>query len=170
MGGATAIDFSLTYPDAVAKLVLIGSAGLTNPPVIGKLMFPPFDYLATAFLRNLRVRQNISRAAYYDKSLANQDALLCTTLHLKCSRWSQALIAFTKSGGYGSFEAQISQIQQPTLILCGKQDKILGTKAAYQFESAIADSKLVWIENCGHVPHLEKPQITAQEILRKDEG
>ncbi|NES86587.1 MAG: alpha/beta hydrolase [Moorea sp. SIO2B7] len=166
MGGATGIDFTLTYPDAVAKLVLLDSAGLTNPPVIGKLMFPPFDYLATAFLRNPRVRQNISRAAYYDKSLANEDAQLCAALHLKCPRWSQALIAFTKSGGYGSFEAQISQIQKPTLILWGKQDKILGTKAAYQFEAAIADSKLVWIDNCGHVPHLEKPKITAQEILR----
>ena len=166
MGGAAAIDFTLTYPEAVAKLVLIDSAGLAKQPTITKLMFPPLDYLATAFLRNPRVRQNISRAAYYDKSLANTDAQICAALHLSCPGWSQALISFTKSGGYGCFTEQIGQIQQPTLILWGKNDAILGTKDAHRFQAAIADSQLVWLDSCGHVPHLEKPQITAQEILK----
>ena len=31
---------------------------------------------------------------------------------------------------------------------------------------AIKNSKLVWIDNCGHVPHLEQPDITAAEILK----
>ncbi|MGH2415154.1 MAG: alpha/beta fold hydrolase, partial [Microcystaceae cyanobacterium] len=101
MGGATAIDFTLTYPEVVDKLVLIDSAGLANPPVTAKLMFYPLDYLATAFLRHPKIRQNISRAAYYDKRLANEDAQLCTALHLNCTGWRQALIAFTKNGGYG---------------------------------------------------------------------
>ncbi len=165
MGGAVAIDFSLTYPEAVEKLVLVDSAGLGKPPIGGKLMFPPFDSLATAFLRHPKVRQKISRAAYYNKSLANRDAQLCAALHLKCPGWNRALIAFTKSGGYGSFASQISQIDQPTLILWGQHDRILGTKDAHQFEQAIAHSKLVWIKDCGHVPHLEQPQITAQQIL-----
>ena len=165
MGGAAALDFTLTYPEAVARLVLIDSAGLTNPPRLGKLMFFPFSYLATEFLRRPQVRQNISRAAYYDKSLASLDAQLCAALHLKQSGWSQALIAFTKSGGYGSFAERLSEIKPPTLIIWGTEDKILGTKDAERFAQAIALSKLVWIENCGHVPHLEKPQITAQAIL-----
>lgn len=166
MGGAAAIDFTLTYPDAVEKLVLIDSAGLAKQPAIGKFMFPPLDYFATEFLRNPKIRQNISRAAYYDKSFASLDAQICAALHLKCANWNRALIAFTKSGGYGSFTKQIAQIQQPTLILWGKQDRILGTKDATKFDRAIPNSKLVWIDNCGHVPHLEKPQITAREILQ----
>ena len=165
MGGAAAIDFTLTYPDVVDKLVLIDSAGLANPPSIAKLMFPPLDYLATAFLRNPKVRQNISRTAYYDKNLASIDAQICAALHLKCVAWDRALTAFTKSGGYGSFAKRLTQIRQPTLILWGKEDKILGTKAAEDFHKAIAHSKLVWIERCGHVPHLEQPQITARAIL-----
>lgn len=166
MGGAVAIDFTLAYPEVVEKLVLIDSAGLANPPAIAKLMFPPLTYLAAKFLRSPRVRQNISRAAYYDKSFANADALICATLHLKMSNWNRAVIAFTKSGGYGYFADRLSQIQKPTLILWGRNDEILGTKDADGFQKAIANSKLVWIENCGHVPHLEKPEITAQEILK----
>lgn len=165
MGGATAIDFALTYPEAVEKLVLIDSAGLAKPPAIGKFMFPPLDYFATEFLRNPKVRQNISRSAYFDKSFASLDAQECAALHLKCPDWDKSLIAFTKSGGYGSFTKQISTLQQPTLILWGRQDKILGTKDAAKFDQAIPDSKLVWIENCGHVPHLEKAQATSSEII-----
>lgn len=165
MGGAAAIDFTLTYPEAVQKLVLIDSAGLAKQPAIGKFMFPPIDTLATEFLRNPKIRQSISRAAYFDKSFASLDAQACAALHLKCPDWNKSLIAFTKSGGYGSFIDRISQIQQQTLIIWGKQDKILGTKDAAKFDRAIPNSKLVWIDNCGHVPHLEQPEATATEIL-----
>lgn len=164
MGGATAIDFTLTYPEVVKKLILIDSAGLTKQPMVGKFMFPPLDYLATEFLRQPKVRKNISQAAYYDKSFASLDAQICASLHLKCERWSRALIAFTKSGGYGSFLKRLKEITQPTLIIWGRYDHILGTKDADKLKNAIADSNLVWIEKCGHVPHLEKPQITFEAI------
>jgi pimeloyl-ACP methyl ester carboxylesterase len=164
MGGATAIDFTLTYPEAVKGLVLLDSAGLSNAPVVGQLMFSPLDYWATEFLRHPKVRQNISRTAYYDKSLASRDAQICGALHLSCPRWREALIAFTKSGGYGNFSRQLSQIQQPSLIIWGKCDRILGTKAATQFANLLPNSQLVWIDNCGHVPHLEKPQMTVGYI------
>ena len=165
MGGAAAIDFTLTYPEVVGKLVLIDSAGLTQPPRIGNLMFPPLDRLATAFLKNSKVRQNISRGAYYNKSLANEDALLCAELHLHLPGWDRALISFTKSGGYGSFADRLEKIDCPSLILWGANDSILGTKDAKKFQKRLSHSKLVWIDNCGHVPHLEQPQITAKHIL-----
>lgn len=165
MGGAAAIDFTLAYPELVKKLVLLDSAGLAKQPVIGKFMFPPLDYWATEFLRNRKVRKNISKAAYYDKSFASVDAQICAALHLQCPNWNQALIAFTKSGGYGSFINKIKDISQPTLIVWGKQDKILGIKDATKFAKFIPNNKLVWIDKCGHVPHLEKPQIVATEIL-----
>jgi pimeloyl-ACP methyl ester carboxylesterase len=165
MGGATAIDFTLSYPQCVKKLVLIDSAGYTAEATIAKFLFPPLDYLAVEFLRRSKVREQISKKAYYDKKLVTLDAVLCTALHLKVQGWNQALKAFTKSGGYRSFREKLSQIEQPTLILWGEFDRILGTADAYKFKDAIAQSQLIWIENCGHVPHLEQPQVTAQHIL-----
>ncbi|MEM8827818.1 MAG: alpha/beta hydrolase [Cyanobacteria bacterium P01_G01_bin.19] len=164
MGGAAAIDFTLTYPQAVEKMILLDSAGLAKQPAIGKFMFPPLDYLATEFLRNPKIRQSISQAAYFDKSYASLDAQSCAALHLKCPNWNKSLVSFTKSGGYGSFAKSISDIKQETLIIWGKQDNILGTKDAGKFAKAIPNSKLVWLDRCGHVPHLEQPQITAQTI------
>ncbi|MBF2063492.1 MAG: alpha/beta hydrolase [Calothrix sp. C42_A2020_038] len=166
MGGAAALDFTLTYPDVVEKLVLIDSAGLVGGSPLVKFMFPPLDSWAAEFLRNSKVRQNISRAAYKNKELASVDAQLCAALHLEMPNWNTALIAFTKSGGYTAFRfKKLSQIHQPTLILWGDSDKILGTKDAPRFKRAIPNSKLIWIQDSGHVPHLEQPQITAQHLL-----
>ncbi|MEH2440116.1 alpha/beta fold hydrolase [Nostoc sp.] len=166
MGGATAIDFTLTYPEVVKKLVLIDSAGLAGGSPLSKVMFPPLDYLATQFLSSLKVRDRISRIGYKNQNLASVDALCCAALHLQMPSWNQALIAFTKSGGYSAFRLNIlSQIVQPTLILWGDSDKILGTSDATKFKRAIPDSNLIWIKDCGHLPHLEQPQITAHHIL-----
>lgn len=165
MGGAAAIDFALTYPQVISKLVLIDSAGFTAGPSMGKFLVPPLGYLAAAFLRHPKVRQRISQNAYYDPSFASLDVQGCAALHLNVPGWRQALIAFTKSGGYSSFKDKLTELAQPTLILWGDSDRILGTDDAEKFHGAIANSRLVWIKNCGHVPHLEQPQITAQHIM-----
>lgn len=166
MGGAAALDFTLTYPDAVAGLVLLDSAGFAAGPAMGKLMVPPLDGWATAFLRSPRVRRSISRQAYCDKSFVTADAELCAALHLQCPQWQEALIAFTKSGGYNFLSQRIQAITCPTLVIWGQQDKILGTKDAQRFEQTIPHCELVWVPDCGHVPHLEKPHITAEAISR----
>ncbi|BAQ60888.1 possible alpha/beta hydrolase superfamily [Geminocystis sp. NIES-3708] len=165
MGGATAIDFTLNYPEAVEKLILLDSGGLIQPPILGKFLFPPFDYFATEFLRNLKVRQSISKTAYFNPNFASEDALLCAALHLQSDHWNNALISFTKSGGYGSFSQQLNNIEKPTLIIWGENDKILGIKSANKFQDMILHSKLIWVKNCGHVPHLEQSKITANHIL-----
>ena len=166
MGGAAAIDFTLTYPEAVKQLVLIDSAGLKGNSPLSKYIFPPLDYWATEFLRNPKVRKSICRTAYKNPDLISEDALCCGELHLQMPNWTQALIAFTKSGGYSAFKfPQLAQIEQQTLILWGDSDRILGTGDAAKFAQAIPQSKLIWIKDCGHIPHLEQPQIVAEHIL-----
>lgn len=169
MGGAAAIDFTLTYPEAVAKLVLIDSAGFAVGPAVSRFLVPPLGYLATEFLRQPKVRRQVSLKAYADASFVTADAQLCAALHLQSPQWSQAMIAFTKSGGYNFLTDKISQIDKPTLILWGDSDQILGTQDAERFRKAILTSQLVWVEHCGHVPHLEQPQITAACILENFE-
>jgi pimeloyl-ACP methyl ester carboxylesterase len=166
MGGAAAIDFALTYPDAVQQLVLIDSAGFAAAPAIGKFLIPPLGYLAAEFLRRPGVRRQVSLQAYVDSSFVTDDALLCAALHLQSAYWHQAIIAFTKSGGYNFLADKIARLTHPTLVLWGDSDRILGTADAEKFQAAIPHSHLVWVPNCGHVPHLEQPQFTAEQILR----
>jgi pimeloyl-ACP methyl ester carboxylesterase len=165
MGGAAAIDFALTYPDAVQSLVLLDSAGYTVGPAVGQFLVPPLGYLATRFLRSPKVRQSVSLKSYHNPEFASADALQCAAVHLEQPGWQQALIAFTRSGGYSSYQSQLPNLQQPTLILWGESDRILGTKDATKFEQTIPNSRLIWLPQCGHVPHLEQPERTATHIL-----
>ena len=165
MGGAAAIDFALTYPDAVSKLVLLDSAGFAAGPAMGWLMVPPLDSWATAFLKNPGVRRRISLQAYHDPSWVTPDADCCAALHIHMPGWKETLIAFTKSGGYNFLSKSIGKLEMPPLVLWGECDLILGTKDAAKFEAALPNGKLVWVPNCGHVPHLEKPSIAAEQIL-----
>jgi pimeloyl-ACP methyl ester carboxylesterase len=166
MGGAAAIAFALAYPEAVEKLVLIDSAGYRNGPVMGRFLTDSLGYWVTErFLKQPSVRQKISERAYYNKVFASADAQKCAALHLDCPNWSKSLISFTKNGGYRSCKTRLPEIQVPTLILWGEGDRILGTKDAARFHDAIPQSKLVWVPDCGHVPHLEKPEFTAEMIL-----
>ncbi len=165
MGGAAAIEFTLAHPEVVHQLILIDSAGYTQPPAIGKFLIQPLGALATKFLSTPNVRKSVSEKAYVDRSFVTDDSLVCAALHLEMPHWSEALIAFTRSGGYGYIIDRLSEIQQETLILWGDRDRILGTKPARLFSGNLPNSRLQWIENCGHVPHLEKVQATATAIL-----
>lgn len=166
MGGAAAIAFTLAFPEAVEKLVLIDSAGYGGGPVLGRFLTDSVGYWVTEqFLKKPSVRQKISEKAYFNKTFASQDAQKCAALHLDCPNWSKSLISFTRSGGYRACKARLSEIQVPTLILWGEGDRILGTKDAARFHRAIPQSKLLWVPDCGHVPHLEKPEFTANSIL-----
>jgi pimeloyl-ACP methyl ester carboxylesterase len=165
MGGGVAIDFATSYPEAVKQLILIDAVGFAAGPAVGKFMFSPLDKWATNFLRNPGVRRKISEKAYYNRAFVTPDASLCASLHLLVPGWQESLIAFTKSGGYNFLRPKIAQIKQPTLVLWGKYDNILGTQDAPQFEQEIEQCQLIWIEDCGHVPHLEQAKITAKHIV-----
>jgi pimeloyl-ACP methyl ester carboxylesterase len=56
------------------------------------------------------------------------------------------------------------------LILWGDRDRILGTKDAAKFYRHLSQGQLTWVANYGHVPHLEQPEFTAQEVLLFREG
>ncbi len=165
MGGATAIDFTLTYPDAVQRLVLINSVGYTGSFPQGRFLFPPLDYLAVEYWRQRKVQALFFGGISGNLEPAALEAIRCAVLHLEMPNWHEAMISFTKSGGYSDLAPLIAQIDKPTLILWGESDETLGIGDAVKFQRAIANSQLIWLEDCGHVPQLEQPQITARQIL-----
>ncbi|MEO0407636.1 MAG: alpha/beta hydrolase [Cyanobacteria bacterium P01_A01_bin.135] len=165
MGGAAALDLALTHPEVATSLVLLDSAGPARGPNLSRFLPPGVGQLAAEVLRNPQVRQRISRQAYCDPSFASADAARCAALHLACPNWRRALAAFTRSGGYNVLtRQQIAQVNQPTLLVWGENDAILGTALAAQLRDLIPNSELRWVERCGHVPHLEQPKATAELI------
>lgn len=79
--------------------------------------------------------------------------------------WERTMKDFTRSGGYYYLRERIRAIDKPTLILWGEGDDVLGNKAAYQFNGAISNSKLVWLPKGGHSPQWTQPELVAMQIL-----
>ena len=53
--------------------------------------------------------------------------------------------------------ALLARVTAPTRIVWGRQDQIIPVECGTLYHQAIAGSELAVIEQCGHAPHLEKP-------------
>ncbi|WP_088894432.1 alpha/beta fold hydrolase [Leptolyngbya ohadii] len=165
LGGAVAIDFAVHYPDLVKALVLIDSVGFSGSFPLGQYLPVPLLQLGTVWL-NFRKQAALNAISLFptiDPQIS--DDLRCSLLHQEMPGWSEAILSFTQSGGYGGISDRIPQITQPTLILWGKQDDILGTGDAEKFRQSISGSQLTWTEQAKHSPHLDQPQQVADRIL-----
>ena len=58
------------------------------------------------------------------------------------------------------------RIAAPTLIIWGRDDKLIPLSFAERFHQEIANSQLRIIDNCGHMPQVECPNEFANAVLQ----
>ena len=56
------------------------------------------------------------------------------------------------------YRPMLPSISCPTLVLCGRQDKLTPLDNSEQMAAAIPRAKLVVVEECGHMSTLERPE------------
>jgi pimeloyl-ACP methyl ester carboxylesterase len=66
------------------------------------------------------------------------------------------LDAFSAVLGY-DFRDRLSDVAVPTLIVWGRDDKIVPVGGAHEYERLIAGSRKEIFEDTGHVPMIERP-------------
>lgn len=166
LGGAVALDFALTHPACVERLVLIDSVGFSGNFPVARLITSSLLELGADWLhyRKEVASQVLNWLPFVDPR--QRDLVLCSSLHQAVPGWKQAVVSFSRSGGYTHLPQRLGEVRQPTLIVWGERDASLGTEDARKFEQAIPQSRLAWIKSAGHVPHLFSPAAVAQEILR----
>lgn len=163
LGGAAAIEFAAGNP-RVKGCILIDAQGFVDG--VGPMASLP-KFLAQAgvqVLKSVPLRQSANQMSYYDKeTYATDDALKVGRLHVLREGWSDALVSFMLDGGFYPSK-KVAEIKEPTLILWGRQDNILEIEFAQKFLDTLPDAQLQWVEECGHVPHLEQPIAAAERI------
>ena len=177
LGGAAVIEFAsqnLYKEDSegfVRGTILIDAQGFVDG--IGPMSFlpSPLAKLGIQVLKSTPLRESANQMSYHDPStFATEDALNVGRLHCLREGWEEGMLSFMQSGGFRP-ATKVSQITVPSLVLWGRQDGILkGEEFAYKFVETLPDGELKWVEECGHVPHLEKPEETAgliAEFLEK---
>ena len=187
LGGAAAIEFAAAAAANVENGSNIGDN--TENPVKGMVLIDaqgfvdgvgpmaslpgPLAKIGIQVLKSVPLRNSANQMSYFDKeTYATEDALKIGRLHCLRPGWENALLNYMLSGGF-SPSRKVGLCDMPTLVLWGRQDGILnGEEFATKFVAELPNAKLKWIEECGHVPHLEQPAMTAREIaefLRSEE-
>ncbi|KAJ4762922.1 alpha/beta-Hydrolases superfamily protein [Rhynchospora pubera] len=165
LGAAVAIDFVANYPDAVSKLVFLDASVYAEGA--GDMAKLPrfFAYAGVFVLKSLPLRLYATNLAF-DK--VPKGSLLDWTnvgrLHCRLPWWEDATVDFMIDGGYNVVNL-IKQVKQKTLVIWGEGDRIIDKQLAIKLCNDLQDSVLHMIPECGHIPHVEKPEKVTELIL-----
>ncbi|MEB3176734.1 MAG: alpha/beta fold hydrolase [Synechococcus sp.] len=161
MGGSVAVvlarELAQEQPGRIARLLLLAPAGLTGNP----MPLPPLlDRLGAAFLGLPAVRRGLCRQAFADPEASVGPAEEeIASLHLSTPGWADALARFARSGGFAGVGDPLPQL--PIEVLWGAQDRILRAPQKRAAEALLGD-RLQLVEGCGHLPHLDQPELVAR--------
>ena len=64
----------------------------------------------------------------------------------------------SKSAVRNNLSDRLHEIKCPTLLIWGRNDSVTPPFVGEKFHELIAQSRLVWVEECGHAPMMEHPQ------------
>ena len=177
LGGNIAWNYTAEHPNKVKKLILVDASGLpTNKPqpAVFKLAKTPllsdlFLYITPKFF----IKKNI-REVYADDTKITDE--LITRYHKMALRDGnrQAFIDRArmdfKLGSKANLD-KLKSIETPTLLIWGAKDNWIPLDNGKRMDSVLQNSKLVVIENSGHVPMEENPKeslVTLKSFLSNE--
>ena len=154
-GGQTAIQFAVTYPEKLEKLVLIAAAGVRRTPGVFKKLVTAVAKLVSFMLYLVPfedLRSNIRSALYM---------LIRQPGYLK----SQGIMRDVfKKVITQDLTAKFSKISVPTLLLWGDKDEMTPLQDAYLMQELIPNSKLEIIKGAKHALNFQAPEKLAEFI------
>jgi 2-hydroxymuconate-semialdehyde hydrolase len=162
-GGALSLALAIKYPERVRRLVLMGAAGVSFP------ITPALDAV-WGYEPSFENMRSIMDVFAYDRGLVNDDlarlryeASIRPGFHESYSsmfpaprqRWVDAL---------ASDEQAIAAIEKETLIVHGREDKVIPLENSLRLSQLISRSQLHVFGRCGHWTQIEHSKRFAQLV------
>ena len=173
MGGGISLHYTKTYPDDVTSLILVDASGAKLPAKNGTKSDLPLAFkLAGRWYTDWIIGNITPRSLSADglrKSFTNQ-ALIDDKMidrYWELVRYPGNREATGKRfAGYrtGRADIDLGQINVPTLIIWGEDDKLIPVEAGHVMDREIKDSKLVVFNGAGHIPMEEIPEKTLEAV------
>jgi pimeloyl-ACP methyl ester carboxylesterase len=142
LGGRLAAEFAILHPDRVRTLVLVAPAGITLPG------FPQPDFTKIAYhdWPDYFVHDPDFIRPFWPSE--PDEAFL--SAHARDVKSSARLLADAAARG-ADFKSGLSRLSVPTLLIWGKQDRMMPAGNARAWQTLIANSSVTIIERAGHL-------------------
>jgi len=168
LGGKVAWRTAALYPERVNRLILVDSVGYPATPKHVPIGFKLAKYPMMSPILNRILPRNVVEksvlSVYADDSKVDEK-LINRYYELTLRQGNrQALSRRLNETDDDSDQAQIKQLDIPTLILWGAKDDLIPVENAALFHRAIRNSQLKIFDNLGHVPHEEDPLATVDVV------
>ncbi len=148
LGGHIAQLYALANPDKVASITQTGSSGLFESAF--GTAFPKrgdYEYIKTK-----------TGDTFYDPSVASKELVDEVFGIVNDRNKAIRVVATAKSAVRHNLGDKLHSIKAPTLLVWGKQDTVTPPFVAEKFHELITNSRLHFIDQCGHAPMMEKPE------------
>ena len=147
LGGHIGLLYVLAHPEKVSSITLTGSSGLfesafgTGFPKRGD-----YEFIKTK-----------TQSTFYDPEIATKELVDEVFDTVNDRNKAIRVVATAKSAVRHNLGDKLHQIHQPTLLIWGREDSITPAFVGEKFNELIENSKLFFVEKCGHAPMMEKP-------------
>lgn len=172
MGGRVAIEIGLTAPERVLSLSLLASSMAWRRrrelvPVV-RLLRPELAAIPHSFLPRVVARQFWGMFAQPDR-LHPSVGSVAVEEFLRTYRSREARIAFHAAArniyleepfGPNGFWTRLPELRPPAMFVWGDSDPLVPLAFSRHVHDALPTAREEVLEECGHVPQVELPEVT----------
>lgn len=161
MGGPITASFVDKYPDRVARHVLIDPAGakaIPLSPLLKAVTMPVAGELFFGLFGSANLVKGIAADLFTPQLVKEFQARY--KIQMQYRGFKRAILSTMRTGMLGSFAGtyrRVGALKKPTLLFWGRQDTTVPFEHSADILDAIPHAEFHVIENCGHIPHYEKP-------------
>ena len=159
LGGWIAAEMAVMSPGVLDRLILVDTAGVR--PSEGEIA--DIFLLGEAETNRVAFHDSESVPGYadiFERDLSPEE----TEVKLR-SREMTTRLCWKPYMYDRSLISLLPRVDVPTLIVWGEDDRIIPVGAGLRTHDAIAGSRLEVLPQCGHMPHIEKPDEFAKLVM-----
>lgn len=174
MGGPVTAAFTARYPERVRSLTLIDPAGVRAVQENRMLKVVKMPFLAEVILFVVGSEAFVKHTTkdFFDSRLV-EHFLDKYRVQMRYKGFLRAMLSSARNGMLGSFMhmyKQVGRTAKPVLLFWGCNDRTVPFEYSSELCAAIPNLEFHPVQNCGHIPHYEKPEVVNPvllEFLRK---
>lgn len=163
MGGAIAIKLTNMQPEIVSSLILIDSYGANKTSSHVEELTDKLGYNPMLEINTKDDYKNMMSLAMVKPPFIPGFMLDVLTENMK-KRVKLNKKIFEDSETDGDQISLLARIKTPSLVIWGEQDNVIHVDDAEVFNNELQNCSKVVIEETGHVPMTEKPEVTARHV------